>query len=187
MNEEKDSKTFITTIKGWLIPISTSFSIVTVAMAAWQSLGEYQLKLESENRLAQSMAIESDIKLFKQFEEMISIANSRRGTYYSEAAVNQLFDNELFTEEELSDFDAIDEKIEDIGILDIDVAMGEQLSFIQALTTLAIKHPILRESASQALTRFTTSQSSEIIETSAECLKRLNAAIGDSNCEEQHE
>lgn len=142
---------FIVNLKEWLIPVSTFVTLITVSVGAWQSLREYRLKLKAETRLADSTKAETDIKLVKQFTELTAIAHGRKSDYLSEKIVEKLFENKLFTLEELNEPYLLNKKITDTAVITIACGAAEQDAFIAAIATLGMKHKILRQPAIQAL------------------------------------
>lgn len=138
-------------IKGWLVPVSTFITLLTLAAGAYESLKEYRLKLKAEQRLAISTAVEMDIKLMQGFTDLLALAHSRKGSYLSEKVVEKMFDNRLFTEEELSDPDLLSRKLEKVAVLNIFSGKAEQSAFVAAITNLALKHEILKAPTIQAL------------------------------------
>lgn len=138
-------------IKDWLIPVSTLISLWVIAIGAYQSLREYRLKLKAESRLANTTAVEMDIKLMQGFTELLALANARKGSYLSEKAVEKMFDNKLFTAIELNDPRLLNRKLEEVAVLNIFCGTAEQDAFIAAITNLGIKHEILKQPTIQAL------------------------------------
>lgn len=88
----------VNTIKEWLIPISTVFTLISVAVGVWLSLREYRLKLQAETRLKYSSQVELDIQLLKLFTEIMNLAHARGGTHVSEKAVELLLKPEVVRE-----------------------------------------------------------------------------------------
>lgn len=83
-------------IKDWLIPVSTCITLLSISFGVYQSLKEYRLKLLAESRLADSTAVEMDIKLMQGFIQLLALAHARKGSYLSEKTVEKMFDNKLF-------------------------------------------------------------------------------------------
>lgn len=148
LHKEKDT---LDIIKDWLIPVSTFITLLTLAVGTYQSLREYRLKLKAESRLANSTAVEMDIKLMQGFTQLLALAHSRKGNYLSEKAVEKMFDNKVFTEQELKNPDLLRRKIEKVAVLNIFSGIAEQDAFIAAITNLGMKHEILKTPALQAL------------------------------------
>ena len=149
-NECKEQSLLIT-IKEWLIPVSSSISLIVVVSGVVLSLREYRLKLKADSRLTESTAVEMDIKLMKGFTELLALAHSRKGSYLSEKTVEKMFDNKLFSEAELNNPLILNRKIEMIAVLNIYSGIAEQDAFIAAITNLGLKHEILRNPTIQAL------------------------------------
>lgn len=53
-------------------------------------LQEYRLKVQAERRIAESSQIEHEVKLLKQFSEILLLANSRNGVNISERVFEAL-------------------------------------------------------------------------------------------------
>jgi len=149
-NECKEQSLLIT-IKEWLIPVSSSISLIVVVSGVVLSLREYRLKLKADSRLTESTAVEMDIKLMKGFTELLALAHSRKGSYLSEKTVEKMFDNKLFSEAELNNPLILNRKIEMVAVLNIYSGIAEQDAFIAAITNLGLKHEILRNPTIQAL------------------------------------
>lgn len=149
---EQENKTdILEAIKSWLIPVSTFITLLTLTAGAYESLKEYRLKLQAEQRLAISTAVDMDIKLMKGFTDLLALAHARKGSYLSEKAVEKMFDNKLFTEQELKDPDLINRKLESVAVLNVFSGEAEQSAFVAAITNLALKHEILKAPTIQAL------------------------------------
>ena len=150
-DEKKNKTDILDTIKDWLIPVSTFITLLTVAVGATQSLKEYRLKLIAEQRLANSTAVEMDIKLMQGFTDLLALAHARKNSYLSEKAVEKMFDNKLFTEEELNNPQLLNRKLEEVAVLNVFSGEAEQSAFVAAIANLALKHEILRTPTIQAL------------------------------------
>jgi hypothetical protein len=107
--------------------------------------------LKAESRLADSSTVDMDIKLMKGFTDLLALAHSRKGSYLSEKTVEKMFDNKLFTKEEMKDQDLLHKKIEKVAVLNIDCGAAEQDAFIAAIASLGLKHDVLRIPTIQAL------------------------------------
>jgi len=147
-DKEKDTSEIV---KDWLIPLSTFATLITVSIGTALSLKEYRLKLKAEARLADSTAVEMDIKLMQGFTQLLALAHARKGSYLSEKTVEKMFDNNLFTKEELANTDLLSRKIEKVAVLNIFSGIAEQDAFIAAITNLGLKHEILTIPTMQAL------------------------------------
>jgi len=151
IDNECKEQTLLITIKEWLIPVSSSISLIVVVSGVVLSLREYRLKLKADSRLTESTAVEMDIKLMKGFTELLALAHSRKGSYLSEKTVEKMFDNKLFSEAELNNPLILNRKIEMVAVLNIYSGIAEQDAFIAAITNLGLKHEILRNPTIQAL------------------------------------
>ncbi len=150
-DEIPKEKNTLAIVRDWLIPVSTFITLLTVAIGAYQSLREYRLKLRAESRLTTSTAVEMDIKLMQGFTDLLALAHSRKGSYLSEKTVEKMFDNKLFTDQELKDPQLLNRKLEAVAVLNVFSGIAEQDAFIAAITNLGIKHEILRSPTIQAL------------------------------------
>ena len=45
-------------LKDWLVPLSTIFTLLSIAVGVWLSLRDYRLKLQAETRLKHSSQVE---------------------------------------------------------------------------------------------------------------------------------
>jgi len=77
-------------IKEWILTISASVSMLSVAFGIWLSLRDLRLKLQAETRQQHSADVEADIRLQTLFAELMKIANGRSGYEVSEKAVEFL-------------------------------------------------------------------------------------------------
>ncbi|MCG3155056.1 MAG: hypothetical protein DKINENOH_01654 [bacterium] len=143
-----------TTIKDWLVPISTFITLITVAIGSWLSLREYRLKVRAETRIAHSSELESDIKLIKLFIEIMDIAHSRRGTQVSEKAVEAMLSPEVIKELGLSGSSIRD--VLNNAVISLPVGVAAQDAAISAIWVLGNRHAVLKPIAIQGLTTLNT-------------------------------
>jgi hypothetical protein len=143
----------LTEIKDWLVPISTSFGIITVAVGVWMSLREYRLKLKAEARLEKSAEVEANIRLLTLFSEFMKTANGRSGYATSEKAIEWFLSNQQPQEVSKSQggLNNLNQQLEDLAILTLPVGSAAQDSTVAAIAVLAERHEILRDVAAQAL------------------------------------
>lgn len=151
IGEPKEQQSKISAIKDWIIPISASITMLSVAFGVFQSLREYRLKLKAESRIAESTAVEMDIKLMQGFTNLLALAHARKGNYLSEKTVEKMFDKELFTSEELQNPILLNQKISSAAVVNVPSGIAEQTAFVSALAELGLKHKILRLPVIQAL------------------------------------
>ncbi|MBZ5488382.1 hypothetical protein HW452_12695 [Halomonas aquamarina] len=67
-----------------LVPLASMAGITSVVIGIWLSLQEYQFKIKTETRLAQSEDVKSQIKLLKMFTVIMNIAYARGNSYFLE-------------------------------------------------------------------------------------------------------
>ena len=84
--------------KEWLLVMSGSAALVSLAISTWLALREYRLKLQAEARAANSAKAETDVRLLKAFTELMDLANGRSGYVVSEKIIEELFRRNVFTE-----------------------------------------------------------------------------------------
>ena len=142
-------------IKDWLIPISASFTLISVGVSSWLAVKDYRLKLKAEERLRYSSQVEADVRLIKLFTEIMDIAHARRSHYLSEKVVEGLFQQGIITKEDFNDpkdpsFKEVFRKLE-TAILVPPVGKAAQDAAIAAIYSLAKRNEILRDVAFQAL------------------------------------
>jgi hypothetical protein len=142
-----------TEVKDWLVPVSTSFGIVTVAVGVWMSLREYRLKLKAEARLEKAAEVEANIRLLTLFSEFMKTANGRSGYATSEKAIEWFLSNKQPQEVSHSQggLKNLNQQLEDLAILTLPVGSAAQDSTIAAIAVLAERHEILKDVAAQAL------------------------------------
>jgi hypothetical protein len=135
----------------WILVISGSVTLLSVAVSSWLALRQYRLKLKEEERLSLSARTETDIRLVKAFSEIMDIANGRSGHVLSEKAVESLFGKNAIGEKELADPAAVRQRLETAAILTLPVGQAAQDAAIAAIATLGARHEVLRSPAIQAL------------------------------------
>lgn len=137
------------TLKDWLVPVSTFVTLMTASIGGWLALKEYRLKVKAEIRLTQSTELEADIKLLKLFTEIMTIAHARGGTQISEKAIERLLSPEVIKALGLSGPD-IRGAIEN-AVINIPVGVAAQDAAICAIWVLGNRHEVLKPVAIQAL------------------------------------
>src|SRR6266705_4311357 len=100
-------------VKEWILVVSGSFALVSVAIGSWLALKEYRLKLKAEARAANSEKAETDVRLLKAFTELMDLANGRSGYIVSEKAIEELFKHEVFTESDFKDLELVKKRIDE--------------------------------------------------------------------------
>jgi hypothetical protein len=145
----------ITVIKDWLVPVSSSFALVSTAVGIWIALGDYRLKLQAETRLSHSSQVEADIHLLKIFTEIMTLAHGRGLTLLSEKAVEFLLKDRTLSEV-TKDGRQLRDVICDGAVLSLPVGGAAQGAAIAAIATLGRRHDILREASIQALESIAT-------------------------------
>jgi len=136
-------------INKWLVPVSTSITLLITSIGGWLSLREYRLKVRAEIRLTESAELESDIKLLKLITELIDLAHARGGNYVSEKAIEKILSPEIFTKLGKSKI-IIRDLLED-SVIRLPVGFAAQDAAISAIWALGKKHPILTPVSIQAL------------------------------------
>jgi hypothetical protein len=129
-------------IKDFLVPISTSITLLSISIGAWIAIEQYRLKLKSET-------IESDIKLIKAFCDLLNIAHARGQVGYSEKLLEEFFKSNSDLETEVSKL-TLDQKLEK-ALLIPKVGYAAQDAAIAAVATLGIRHNVLQDASIQAL------------------------------------
>nr|WP_297787696.1 hypothetical protein [uncultured Allomuricauda sp.] len=97
------------------------------------------------------------LKLTKQYIDLIALVHGRKGTHVSETAIEKAFDMGLFSEEELKDPIRINNKLEALASVNIFPGAWEQNGAIIALTNLALEHKLLLNPAIETLRNISTS------------------------------
>ena len=141
------------TLKDWLVPVSTFVTLITASIGGWLALREYRLKVKAEIRLTQSAELEADIKLLKLFTEIMTIAHARGGTQVSEKAIEKLLSPEIVKALGLSVPD-IRGVIEN-AVINLPVGVAAQDAAICAIWVLGNRHEVLKPVAIQALKSLT--------------------------------
>lgn len=137
-------------IKEWIIVLSASVTMLSVATGIWLSLREYRLKLQAEGRLERASEIEAEIRLHTLFTQLMRTANGRSGYQLSEKAIEFLLAH-FHSEGGKLDIVAVNRALEDLSIIRFPVGSAEQDSSVAAISSLTIRHPVLREAGMRAL------------------------------------
>ena len=142
-------------IRDWLIPISTFIGIVATALGIWLSLREYRLKLQAETRLAESTRAETDIRLLQLFTEILYIATGRKGeAVFSKEILDLLVQKNVLTDDDFKDIDRLKNKISQAALIAQTPGASSSHAAFASIATLAIRHPVLYDSAMEALESF---------------------------------
>ena len=115
-----------TDVKEWLLVVSGSITLLSVAISSWLALGQYRLKLKEEERLSVSARTETDIKLVKVFSELMDIAHGRSGHVLSEKTVEFLLAHNFVPDREMSDASAVGRKLAAAAIFALPVGEASQ-------------------------------------------------------------
>lgn len=137
----------ISTLKDWLVPVSTAGSLIAVAVGAFLSLREYKLKLRADTRLAYSAQVEADIKLLTLFTTIMNIAHARGESVVSDKLLELMTNPEILSK--LPPGASLD--LKDAGVITLPVGVAAQDAAIAAVCELGKKHALLRPVAIQAL------------------------------------
>ena len=142
-------------IKDWLVPISSFILIISTSVGVWLSLKEYRLKLQAETRLTESTRAETDIRLLQLFTEILYIATGRRGeAIFSKEILDLLIQKNILTEDDFKDLDKLKSKISQAAIIAQVPGESSSNAAFASIATLAKRHPVLYESAIEALESF---------------------------------
>jgi len=139
--------------KEWVFVISASFSMLSVAVGIWQTLGEYQLKLKAEKRLAISSQAETDIRLLNAFNELVQLATGEEDDKLSEKTIEMLFNNGYISESDFSDPRKLNKKLWNAAAFGDPPGKSVAVIAISAIAELSDRYPFLREVGIQALQR----------------------------------
>ena len=137
-------------LQNWLVPLSTVFTLISVAVGVWLSLRDYRLKLQAETRLKHSSQVELDIQLLKVFTELMPIAHARGGYHVSEKAVERVLQKD-FLDQVGKDGGDIRDLLTSIAVVRLPVGVAQQDAAIAAIAILGKKHEILKEVSIRAL------------------------------------
>lgn len=127
-------------------------SILTVAVSgsitAVLGVLTYKLKVKAENNLKLKNEAELDIKLIKQFSELITIANGRSGYVLSENVIEHYLKSySSLSDKSKEEIKAINDGLKALSIFTIPVGLASQNATVVSLTDLAVKNSILRDAA----------------------------------------
>lgn len=131
-------------VREWILVISASVTLVSVAISSWLALRQYLLKLKEEERLSASARAETDIKLVKAFSDLMDIAHGRSGHVLSEKAVEFLLTQNSASEKNIPD-------LLSQATAALPVGLASQDAAIAAIVTLGTRHKVLRNLARQGL------------------------------------
>ena len=140
-----------TDVKDWLLVVSGTITLLSVAISSWLALGQYRLKLKEEERLSVSARTETDIKLVKVFSELMDIAHGRSGHVLSEKTVEFLLAHNFVPDREMSYASAVGRKLAAAAIFALPVGEASQDAAIAAIAALGGRHEVLRDLALQGL------------------------------------
>lgn len=145
----------LTDIKDWLIPVASFIAIIPTSIGVWLSLKEYRLKLQAETRLAESTRAETDIRLLQLFTEILYIASGRKGeAVFSKEILDLLIQRNVLTEDDFNNLDQLKNKISQAAVIAQTPGATSSNAAFASIATLAIRHPVLYESAIEALESF---------------------------------
>jgi hypothetical protein len=135
----------------WILVMSGSVTLLSVATSSWLALRQYRLKLKEEERLSLSARTETDIRLVKAFGEIMDIAHGRSGHVLSEKTVESLFSKNAFNQTDLADSQLLRQRLETAAVFTLPVGLAAQDAAIAAIASLGARHDVLRGPATQAL------------------------------------
>ncbi len=138
-------------IQEWFVTLWTAIPLLSTAIAAWVGVLQYRVKVEAEKRLQESNRAEVDVRLSKLFAELMWLAHARAGSHVSEKCIEELFEKEMITKEDMGDLDSLNKKIAATCILSLPVGVASQNAAITSLAVLGHRYEILREPAKTGL------------------------------------
>jgi hypothetical protein len=142
----------VATIKDWLLPVSSSFALISTGVGIWIAVRDLGLKFKAEARLSQSAQVEADVQLLKLFTEIMNLAHARGSTLVSEKAVEFLLKDKSLADMTKDGVKVkVGDMIRDSATFALPVAVEAQDAAIAAIATLGKQHEILRPAALQAL------------------------------------
>jgi hypothetical protein len=172
-------------LQQWILVLSGSVTMVSVAVGIWLSLREYRLKLQAETRQKANAEVEADIRLNTLFLELMKVANGRSGYSVSEGAVDyvlkHLDEADLFTREDstisikLDQVRAMNEVLRSLAIVTLPVGSAEQDASVAAIASLAKTYERLRPAALCALEGLQEPFTTKVAKTYLEQVRRLVA------------
>ncbi|WP_419777735.1 hypothetical protein [Malaciobacter marinus] len=139
----------------------TLFGSITAIIAVLT----YKSKAKVEKSLIEKNEAEIDIKLIKQFSELINIANGRSGYLLSENAISEYFklkDIKNYSQD-------INKELESLAILTLPVGKATQNATAIALTDFALKNPLLLKATINGINELPIDENIK-----TKCLGRLN-------------
>ena len=142
---------------------------ITGLVIAIIAIYTYKLKVKAEVSLIKKNESEIDIKLIKQFSELLMTANARSGYVISENAIQNYFDKNPNLTSNSDELKKINQDLEDLAILTLPVGLASQNATAIALTDFAIKHTLLKRA-----TKIAIEQLPLIADIKKECLNKLN-------------
>jgi hypothetical protein len=144
----------LSSIRDWLLPVSTSVSLISTAIAAWVGILQYRLKVQAERRLKESSQAEVDTRLSKLFSELMWLAHGRAGSQVSDKLIEEAIKKGVITEDYFHDPQKqnIKRSVKDACILNLPVGIASQDAAIASIAQLGRRYEILHEPARAALT-----------------------------------
>lgn len=139
--------------KEWVLVISASISMLSVAVGIWQTLADYQLKLAAEERLANSAQAETDIRLLNAFNELVRLATGEENDKLSEKTIEMLFNHGYISDSDFSEPWKLNKKLWDAAAFGDPPGKSVSLISIAAIAELSARYPFLREVGIQTLQR----------------------------------
>lgn len=134
----------VTEVKEWILIVSASITMLSVAAGVWLSLREYRLKLRGERRQELSAEIEAEIHLQTLFTDLMQIANGREGYQVSEKAVEFLLATWKIEDGKL-DIKTLNREAADLAIFTLPVGAASQDAAVAAIAALTMRHRMLHE------------------------------------------
>lgn len=138
-------------LKEWILVVSGSATLLSIAASVWLGVQQYRLKLKAEERLARSEQAETDLRLLAAFVELIQDA-AQTGRYrVSETLVKWLIDGGHLSKADLENTNAVREKVAWHATVADTVGETQCRMAVFAIGALAKRYDFLRELGVRAL------------------------------------
>src|SRR3954452_5418823 len=104
-------------VRDWILVLSASATLLSVAASVWLGVQQYRLKLKAEERLARSAQAETDLRLLSAFADLVQDATSTGKYRVSETLLKFLIDSGHLTRADLDNPSALRTKITTTAML----------------------------------------------------------------------
>jgi hypothetical protein len=132
-------------LREWLLTLSGSATLLSLALSVWLGVQQYRLKLKAEERLARSTQAETDLRLLNAFVALIQDAASTGRYEVSETLIRFLIDSGHLSAADLKDPVAYRQKIADGATVAVTVGLTHSRMACLAIGVLARRYEFLRE------------------------------------------